>query len=60
MEIIRRANSPDGLPEVQAELIRNLLQWFSDTYGNEPAESAVKQRISKIYKYLNEAKNKTA
>lgn len=60
MEIIHRPNSPDGLPEVQAELIRDLLQWFSDAYRNEPAESEVKQRISKIYKYLNEAKNKPA
>lgn len=57
MEIIHRANCPDGLPETQADLIRDLLQWFSNTYGNEPAESAVKQRISKIYKYLKEAKN---
>tara|TARA_R110002020_G_scaffold37828_3_gene113981 strand:- start:10110 stop:10730 length:621 start_codon:yes stop_codon:yes gene_type:complete len=57
MEVIRRANSLDGLPHVQADLIRDLLQWFSDTYGVEPAESAVKQRISKIYKYLQTAKN---
>lgn len=57
MEIILRANSPDGLPETQAELIRDLLQWFSDNYGVEPAESAVKQRISKIYSYLKNAKN---
>jgi hypothetical protein len=56
-EVIRRANSPDGLPETQAELIRDMLLWFSDTYGVEPAESAVKQRISKIYNYLKKAKN---
>jgi hypothetical protein len=60
IEIIRKANGPNGLPETQAELIRDLLQWFSDTYGIEPAESAVKQRISKIYRYLREAKNQTA
>lgn len=57
LEIILRANSPDGLPETQAELIRDMLQWFSDTYGVEPAESAVKQRISKVYSYLKKAKN---
>lgn len=57
MEIILRANDPDGLPDTQAELIRDLLQWFSDTSGVEPAESAVKQRISKIYNYLKKAKN---
>lgn len=57
MEIVSRANSIDGLPETQADLIRDLLSWFSETYGREPAESAVKQRVSRIYKYLAKAKN---
>lgn len=57
LEIIRRADSLDGLPDVQAELIRDMLQWFRDTYDVEPAESSVKARISKIYRYLDEAKN---
>lgn len=56
-EIIRLANHPDGLPETQAELIHEMLAWFSITYGTEPAESSVKQRISKIYKYLAKDKN---
>tara|TARA_R110002020_G_scaffold56074_35_gene155387 strand:+ start:4384 stop:5019 length:636 start_codon:yes stop_codon:yes gene_type:complete len=56
-EIVRRANSPDGLPERQADLIRDMLQWFRDTFDMEPAESSVKARISKIYRYLGEAKN---
>lgn len=59
MEIIRRANTPDGLPATQADLIRDMLQWFVETEGKEPAESAVKSRISKIYKYMDEAKNHT-
>lgn len=57
LEVICRANSLDGLPVTQAELIRDMLQWFLDTYGVEPAESAVKQRISKIYNYRKKAKN---
>ncbi|MEC5291491.1 hypothetical protein VSX64_12230 [Aurantimonas sp. C2-6-R+9] len=60
LEIIRRANLPDGLPETQAELIRDMLLWFRDTYDAEPAESSVKSRISKIYGYLGEAKNPLA
>lgn len=52
MEIIHRANTPDGLPDTQAELTREMLSWFSDTCGHEPAESSVKVRISKIYSYL--------
>ncbi len=58
MEIIRHANSPDGLPEKQADLVREMLGWFSETYGTEPAESSVKQRISRIYKYLANHKSK--
>ncbi len=54
-EIIRIANTPDGLPETQADLVRIMLQWFSETAGGEPAESSVKARISKIYRYLNKA-----
>lgn len=60
LEIIRRANLPDGLPERQAELIRDMLQWFNDGFGAEPAESSVKSRVSRIYKYLREAKNPSA
>jgi hypothetical protein len=56
-EIIRRANTPDGLPEKQADLIKSMLLWFQETYGREPAESAVKDRVSKIYRYLAGAKN---
>jgi hypothetical protein len=57
MEIIRRANLPDGLPEKQADLVRHMLSWFQATFDQEPAESAVKARISKIYRYLERAKN---
>jgi hypothetical protein len=57
LEIIRRANHPDGLPDTQAALVREMLAWFQSTFGKEPAESAVKERISKIYRYMAEAKN---
>lgn len=60
VEIIRRANEPDGLPSTQAELVSAMLAWFSDTCGREPAESAVKDRVSKIYRRLAEAKNQAA
>jgi hypothetical protein len=56
-EIVRRANHSDGLPDSQAELIRDMLQWFADTYEAEPAESAVKQRISKFYNYIKKGNN---
>ena len=57
LEIVRRANRPDGLPETQAELVRDMLAWFLSTYGREPAESSVKERVSKVYKHLAKAEN---
>jgi hypothetical protein len=56
LEIVRRANNPDGLPDSQADLIRDMQQWFADKFESEPAESSVKSRISKIYKYLADTK----
>ena len=52
IEIIRIANSPDGLSETQAELIEQLMQWCENTWGKQPAYSSVKSRISKIYNAL--------
>ena len=52
IEIIRIANSPDGLPETQAEIIEQLLQWCENAWGKQPADSSVKSRISKIYNEL--------
>lgn len=57
LEIVHRANSLDGLPEKQADLVREMLSWFGITHEKEPAESAVKARVSKIYRYLDKAKN---
>lgn len=60
LEIVRLSNHPDGLPGTRAELIKIMLAWFQETYGREPAESSVKNRISKIYNYLEQGKNPSA
>ena len=52
IEIIRIANSPDGLPESQAALVEQLLQWCENTWGTQPAESSVKARTSKVFRAL--------
>ena len=52
IEIIRIANTPDGLPGKQSELIRDMLYWCENTWGKQPAESAAKQKISEIYNGL--------
>ena len=51
IEIIRIADL-DGLPDKQSELKERMLQWCEDTWGKQPAESAVKSRISQIYNAL--------
>ena len=52
IEIIRIANSPDGLPDTQAELVEQVLQWCENTWGKQPAESSVKARVSRIFNDL--------
>jgi hypothetical protein len=41
-----------GLPEVQNDMARRMQQWFVDTYGDHPADSQIKVRISKLYQRL--------
>ncbi|MDG2204090.1 MAG: hypothetical protein P8M79_02425 [Alphaproteobacteria bacterium] len=52
IEIIRIADTPDGLPEKQSELIGELLQWCENTWGVQPAESSVKAKVSSVYNGL--------
>lgn len=56
-ELIRKAKSPDEWPEKQANLINDMLTWFTMRFGNEPSESSVKKRIIRINRYLEEVKN---
>lgn len=48
-EILRFADL-NGLPDIQADLIRHLLEWFERHYAKQPAESAVKERVSRWYR----------
>lgn len=56
-ELIRKARSPNEWPDKQANLINDMLTWFTMRFGNEPSESSVKKRIIRINKYLEEVKN---
>ena len=46
IEIIRIANSPDGLPETQSELIERLLQWWTATRVRTLGESNLQTAAS--------------
>jgi hypothetical protein len=50
-EIVRVADL-DGLPAKQSELVERLLQWCENEWGRQPAESAIKARVSEIYNRL--------
>lgn len=47
-EIIRIANIPDGLPE-RPKLMKHMLDWCVREWGDEPALSGVRERVSKLY-----------
>jgi hypothetical protein len=49
IEIIRRANMPDGLPETQAELEREMSEWCDQNWGDAPGESTIRGRIAAVY-----------
>jgi hypothetical protein len=44
------AETADGLPETQNELVQRMLMWCRDHWGEEPGESTIRQRISALYK----------
>jgi hypothetical protein len=52
IEIIRRAQTPDGLPDTRGELIELMLQWCQNTWGQEPSLTSVKNKIYLIYNKL--------
>jgi hypothetical protein len=48
-EIIRLANTPDGLPEKQSDLVQIMKEWCQEEWGDEPSDSLVRDHISKVY-----------
>ena len=52
LEIIRIANSPDGLPDTRAELAKIMQDWFIDQCDDHPADTTLADRIRPIYQYI--------
>lgn len=50
-EMVRVANTPDGLPDKQADMIRHLSEWFSKNHkdGNQPDEGQIKKHVRKFW-----------
>jgi hypothetical protein len=49
VEIVRRANTPDGLPEDRRQLQRGMLDWCAQNWGDVPEESEVRKRMGLLY-----------
>ena len=56
-EVIVRADL-DGLPETQAELVGKMAEWCLEKWGEQPADSVLKERIAPIYRHSRKAKKK--
>ena len=51
-EVIRLANLPDGLPETQAELERQMAEWCNIHWGVEPSEGVLKDKVRLIFQQV--------
>lgn len=44
-----------GMPESQGQLIRDMLDWFAESYGSTPDESTVRKRVQSAWRELTRA-----
>lgn len=47
----------EGLPDTQAELVRKLQSWFLESTGEEPSDSSIRERTTKVFKALGPSEN---
>jgi hypothetical protein len=52
LEVIRIANTPDGLPETKADMISIMAQWCQNTWNEEPSDTSLKDKIYPIHDYV--------
>jgi hypothetical protein len=51
------ANTPDGLPETQADMERLVGDWFVDNFDDSPAESTIREKVRNWRRFIAEAGN---
>src|SRR5687768_13875436 len=54
VEIAVRADL-DGLPTAQADFEKQMASWCENTWGKQPAESAIRDKIAPIYRHPRKA-----
>jgi hypothetical protein len=47
-ELLRLANTPDGLPD-RAATTKHMKEWCVREWGDEPSDSAIRDKITRIY-----------
>jgi len=53
IEIAVRADSINGLPESQADLVGDMASWCEENWEEPPGDSSLKSKISPIYNHPN-------
>jgi len=46
-ELVRLANSLDGLPQPQARIEKHIAHWFLDNFDDQPSESMIRKFVAK-------------
>ena len=59
IEACRRIHD-DGIPSTQAEMVRDLLDWFDDNGASVPDPSTVKKKVSRLWKALRSPNGRNA
>lgn len=47
-EVVRIANTSDGLPKTQAELVKHMANWCLNKWGREPSLSVIKEKLQPL------------
>lgn len=50
-EVVTRAQTPDGLPPNQADLVKQMLNWFEKAGGQRPGPSTIRAKLSRLPYY---------
>ena len=52
-EVTRRA-ALDGLPDTLADAERMMAEWCENQWGEQPAPSMIREKLSPLYRYLRD------
>jgi hypothetical protein len=56
--LIARANTPDGLPSVQADVEKMMADYFERKNGDSPTESAIRERVQLLFDEMSPGRHR--